>query len=441
MATDICPNKPEPTLSFTQGLIFGQISVVLLIAAFIKFFIFGDPPSPEVTASIRATERRSRTLAHKQSLLTLRTPNTRQSQQTLSRKKSSILRNPPTLTIGSILNKTYYNVDSHQPESLDWFNVLIAQTIAQFRSDAQHDDAILTSLTKALNGTSRPDFLDEIKVTELTLGEDFPIFSNCRIIPVDEDGLSLDTGPGGERRFDANSARAKMDGSRLQARMDVDLSDMITLALETKMLLNYPKRLTAVLPVALSVSVVRFSGTLSISFIPSNPSQSTPTMMTVSFLDDYRLDFSIRSLMGSRSRLQDVPKIAQLVESRLHRWFDDRVVEPRFQEFALPSLWPRKKNTRGGGDDTLVDGATSPTTASIGKGKGRGVARDLRDEPRMVGRGESSSSAAESSRHEKDPENLLRHRNSWARDDETGTIGTFSSMPGSLPGMELDLHA
>ncbi|KAK8058515.1 hypothetical protein PG994_008963 [Apiospora phragmitis] len=92
---------------------------------------------------------------------------------------------------------------THQPESLDWFNVLIAQTIAQFRSDAQHDDAILTSLTKALNGTTRPDFLDEIK------------------------------------------------GARLQARMDVDLSDMITLALETKMLLNYPKRLTAVLPVAL----------------------------------------------------------------------------------------------------------------------------------------------------------------------------------------------
>ncbi|KAI5928797.1 hypothetical protein F4810DRAFT_25072 [Camillea tinctor] len=442
MANDICPNRPEPTLSFTQGLIFGQLSVVLLIAAFIKFFIFGDPPSPEVTATIRATERRSRTLAHKQSLLTLRTQNGRQSQHSLNQKKSSILRNPPTLTIGSILNKTYYNVDSHQPESLDWFNVLVAQTIAQFRSDAQHDDAILTSLTKALNGTSRPDFLDEIKVTELTLGEDFPIFSNCRIIPVDEDGLSLDTGPGGERRFDANSARAKMDGSRLQARMDVDLSDMITLALETKMLLNYPKRLTAVLPVALAVSVVRFSGTLSISFIPSNPSQSTPTMMTFSFLDDYRLDFSIRSLVGSRSRLQDVPKIAQLVESRLHRWFDDRAVEPRFQEIALPSLWPRKKNTRGGGgDDGLAEGSTSSAAASIGKGEGRGVARDLREEPRLGSRAETSSAAVENPRREKEPEHMLRHRGGWARDDETGTIATYSSMPGSLPGMELDLQA
>ncbi|KAI1129589.1 hypothetical protein F5Y10DRAFT_148050 [Nemania abortiva] len=440
MATDnMCPTKPEPTLSFTQGLIVGQLSVILLLAAFIKFFIFGDPPSPEVTASIRATERRSRTLAHRQSLLTLRTQNTRQTRPGPDKKKSSVLRNPPTLTIGSILNKTYYNVDSHQPESLDWFNVLVAQTIAQFRSDAQHDDAILNSLTNALNGTSRPDFLDEIKVTELTLGEDFPIFSNCRIIPVDEDGLSLETRngsgiPGGQGG--AAGARAKLlEGTRLQARMDVDLSDMITLAIETKLLLNYPKRLTAMLPVALAVSVVRFSGTLSISFIPSNPSQSTPTMMTFSFLDDYRLDFSIRSLVGSRSRLQDVPKIAQLVEARLHRWFDERAVEPRFQEIALPSMWPRMKNTRGTGDEGL-DGL-APASVGMGMGKGREVPNNLHEEASQEVQAESSAAGA-SARPELNYD-ALRYRRIRAQEDDTRT-GSFS-MPGSLPDMDLNLQS
>ncbi|EEU39182.1 uncharacterized protein NECHADRAFT_81915 [Fusarium vanettenii 77-13-4] len=397
---DTCPQSPERTLSFTQGFIVGQISVVLVLAAFIKFFIFGDPPSPDVTASLRATERRSRTLAHKRSLLSLRSSGSRQERE-LSRKKSSVLRNPPVLTIGSILSKTYYNVDSHQPESLDWFNVLIAQTIAQFRSDAQHDDAILGSLSKALNGTSRPDFVDEIRVTELSLGEDFPIFSNCRIIPVDEDGMSLGIG----KRFDP--ATAARDGTRLQARMDVDLSDMLTLAVETKLLLNYPKKLSAVLPVALAVSVVRFSGTLSISFIPSNPSQ--PTRMIFNFLDDYRLDFSIRSLLGSRSRLQDVPKIAQLVEARLHRWFDERAVEPRFQEIALPSMWPRKKNTRGP-DDGLAEGS-----ASMGRSKGKDVGRDLRDE--VFGSDAGSRDRAS-----------LRHRRG-TRSDNSDDL----SMPGSLP--------
>ena len=398
------------SLSFTQGLIVGQLSVVLILAAFIKFFIFGDPPSSDVTASLRATERRSRTLAHKQSLLSLRTPSSRHGQTTTGRKKSTVLRNPPFLTIGSILSKTYYNVDSHQPESLDWFNVLIAQTLAQFRSDAQHDDAILSSLTKALNGGSRPDFVDEIRVTELSLGEDFPIFSNCRIMPVDEDGLSLPHG----KRFDP--ATAARDGTRLQARMDVDLSDMLTLAVETKLLLNYPKKLSAVLPVALAVSIVRFSGTLSISFIPSNPSQSTPTMMTFSFLDDYRLDFSIRSLLGSRSRLQDVPKIAQLVEARLHRWFDERAVEPRFQEIALPSLWPRKKNTRGP-DDTMAEAG-----GSVGRSKGKEIGRELREEARK-------EVVAEEHREQ----GSLRQRR---RPQEEATF----SMPGSLPGLSLDLR-
>ncbi len=68
--------------------------------------------------------------------------------------------------------------------------------------------------------------------------------------------------------------------------------------------------------------------------------------------------------MGSRSRLQDVPKIAQIIEARLHAWFDERCVEPRFQQIVLPSLWPRKKNTRGGEEDQLDHGH-----ASLGAGQ------------------------------------------------------------------------
>jgi len=413
-AIDATLPRAESSLSFTQGLLLGQLSIVILIGAFIKFFIFGDPPSADVTAALRATERRSRTLAHKRSLLTLRSSTPRHPSQPLNKKRSSVLRNPPPLTIATILSKTYYNVDSHQPESLDWFNVLVAQTIAQFRGDAQHDDAILTSLTTALNGTSRPDFLDKIKVTELSLGEDFPIFSNCRVIPVDEDGLSSGIGRGGE------GGSAGREHGRLQARMDVDLSDFITLALETKLLLNYPKPLVAVLPIALAVSVVRFSGTLSISFIPSSPPHPSPTTLAFSFLDDYRLDLSIRSLVGSRSRLQDVPKVAQLIEARLHTWFDERCVEPRFQQIALPSLWPRKINTRGGDDAGSEPG-------SISKAMGKEMERDLRGEARREVEAEAEARAR--AEMERAGEEGLRWRRR-ARSEEY-------AMPGSMPGLNM----
>ena len=111
------------SLSFTQGFILGQISIVLLLSLFIKYFIFGPLPSADYTASLRATDRRSRTLAHKRSLLLHQpTPTSPQPPRTLRTKRSSILRSTPSLTTSDICRKTYYNVHSHVPESLDcWF--------------------------------------------------------------------------------------------------------------------------------------------------------------------------------------------------------------------------------------------------------------------------------------------------------------------------------
>ncbi|KAI7207348.1 hypothetical protein KC333_g9454 [Hortaea werneckii] len=357
---------------FATGFLLGQLTLAFILFIFIKFFIFGDAPSPDELHLQRSAARRQRTLSHANSLQQATTSTsiaTPARQRTLSsalrpRPSSAVLkpRSEGGPTVQKLLEKTYYNVHGHQPESLDWFNVLVAQTVAQLRADAQEDAAVLTSLTALLNGPSKPDFLDEIRVTEISLGDEFPIFSNCRVIPVDEHGTPI-------------KALSGNRGERLQARMDVDLSDVVTLGIETKLVLNYPKPFVAVLPVALAVSVVRFSGTLSLSFSPSsqpnpypsandseartpgparneghplNPTGSSPTTLTFTFLDDYRLDLSVHSLIGSRSRLQDVPKIAQLVEARIHQWFDDRCVEPRFQQIVLPSLWPRKKNTRGG---------------------------------------------------------------------------------------------
>ncbi|KAK2749454.1 ERMES complex subunit mmm1 [Myotisia sp. PD_48] len=378
---------PQPSLSFTQGLLVGQLSVVLLIGAFIKFFIFGEAPSSRSIPQ--------RTVHHRRSYSINSALFKESSPRTLKEKASSnVLRPVPSSSTNtkSILRKTYYNAiptnfqrngrnrphhASHQPESLDWFNVLIAQTIAQYRQTAymlkDSPSSILDSLMETLNNPEKkPSFIDKITVTDISLGEEFPIFSNCRVIAVD----------------DPNS-----DGGRLQALMDVDLSDdNLSMAIETSLILNYPKPYSAVLPVALSVSVVRFSGTLCIAFVPgptassntmspsppplnresdtqndtrnrngphhepssnkadgndnTNPKSGIPkTSLAFSFLPDYRLDLSVRSLIGSRSRLQDVPKVAQLVEARVQSWFEERVVEPRVQLVALPGIWPRMGRT------------------------------------------------------------------------------------------------
>lgn len=255
--------------------------------------------------------------------------------------------------------------------------MLIAQTIAQYRQTAyllkDTTSSIPESLMATLNNPDKkPSFIDDIKVTDISLGEEFPIFSNCRVIAVD----------------DPNS-----DGGRLQALMDVDLGDdNLSLAVETSLILNYPKPYSAVLPVALAVSVVRFSGTLCISLIPGpadssstlspspSPADEQPwdyhdqssasdgtartgipkTSLAFSFLPDYRLDLSVRSLIGSRSRLQDVPKVAQLVEARVQAWFEERVVEPRVQVVGLPGIWPRMGRTGVRGQEEEMGGERAP---------------------------------------------------------------------------------
>ncbi|ODH49990.1 hypothetical protein GX48_03936 [Paracoccidioides brasiliensis] len=423
----------QPSLSFTQGLLVGQLSVVLLIGAFIKFFIFGEAPPPPSRGLSNRTSTHPRSYS-------INAASTDSSPRLLREKPSTsnILRPVPSSSTNtrSILRKTYYSAtpthptpkhdrprlyhSSHQPESLDWFNVLIAQTIAQYRQTAyilkdSPTSSILASLSETLNNPEKkPSFIDIIKVTDISLGEEFPIFSNCRVIAVE----------------DPNS-----DGGRLQALMDVDLSDdNLSLAIETSLLLNYPKPFSAVLPVALAVSVVRFSGTLCISFVPgprtsdqtmspiptphdttseaiddqssdqSSPAQNPDgpkdahantsnttdasskhgipkTSLAFSFLPDYRLDLSVRSLIGSRSRLQDVPKVAQLVEARVQSWFEERVVEPRVQVVGLPNIWPRMGRTglrssqeepEAGSGSVEIPVMTSPGTDGVSGGGGSG---------------------------------------------------------------------
>ncbi|PKY06826.1 maintenance of mitochondrial morphology protein 1 [Aspergillus campestris IBT 28561] len=479
-------NEPVPisgqsSLSFTQGFLLGQLSVVLLIGAFIKFFIFGEaPPHPS-----RGLSQRAATYRRSNSIYNVKENETGPRSLREKPSTSNVLRPVPSSSTNtqSILRKTYYSAippnqalkhgrhrihhSSHQPESLDWFNVLIAQTIAQYRQTAYllKDDpsaSILSSLTAALNNSEKkPSFIDKISVTDISIGEEFPIFSNCRILAVD----------------DPNS-----DGGRLQALMDVDLSDdNLSISVETSLLLNYPKPNSAILPVALSVSVVRFSGTLCISLVPAStppfhgpspapfpptaesaagswsqgpnnsgdrpgssdgdPPKRTPkSNVAFSFLPDYRLDLSVRSLIGSRSRLQDVPKVAQLVEARVHAWFEERVVEPRVQVVGLPDLWPRMGRTgvRTGEDSETGSNAASRTAMSTDMGENHPHGDMLDQQPEGLrfrgglGGRPPFDAMSRTSSYNVEPGEL--RSSSMVREQSGGGISDQFHIPGSLPG-------
>lgn len=353
------------TWSFTQGLVIGQVSVIFIIIVFVKFFVFADssshiPTKPGLDGATGVIVKRNKNKKH----LNGQFANDGENEDDTSLDSNQ-------LKISSILEKTYYDVNNHALESLDWFNVLVAQTISQLRSEALLKDNIYHSLNNFLTNAKLPDFIDTINLTEIDIGDDFPIFSNCRI-------------------------KYGEDLKRLEAKIDVDLSDTLTLGIATKLLLNQPRPLTAVLPVSLTVSIVRFSGCLTVSLIntkdidlknvdktsnmngyskenangdgasSSNNDEDEDdggTALMFSFSPDYRLEFIVKSLIGSRAKLQNVPKISSLIENQLRTWFIERCVEPRFQVVRLPSLWPRTKNTR---EPVTKKTTTTPSTTVNG---------------------------------------------------------------------------
>lgn len=331
------PHSSFSSQSFAQGLIVGQLSVLIVLIFAIKFFVFSEGGAKTVTAKSVATTSSFMDSTKNSILSTIIKRGGKDGLEVAEQE------NDKSKQINSILEKTYYNVETHSPESLDWFNVLIAQTIQQFREEALQKNNIINSLNDFIERRSDelPQYLDQIKITEVDIGDDFPIFSNCII------------------QYSPNSNK-----KRLEAKIDIDLSDRLALGIETRLLLNYPKPLSAALPIQLTVSIVRFQACLTVSL--TTDEQFVPTSKDVgdemgnekgyylmfSFNPEYRMELEVKSLIGARSKLENIPKIASLIEYQISKWFVERCVEPRFQFVKLPSMWPRSKNTRKEKTDT-----------------------------------------------------------------------------------------
>lgn len=258
------------------------------------------------------------------------------------------------------------------PESLDWFNVLLAQIINQYRSDAREKGRLVAWLNAVLNGEKKPDILDDIKITEINIGEDFPIFSNCKIHRREggqkQQQTSTSTprepaaGGNTNERNDNNNAEQAFDPTKdplkgykdagdLVAEMDVDLSDTITLGVETRVMLSQPRWLNTVMPTSLTVSIVRFSARMIIRISRASNldpgeeeeaatgkgtgEKNTKLVLCISFNPDFTLEIAVRSLLGARSRLQDMPRIGHIIENLFLKWFTDHFVDPNHREIVL----------------------------------------------------------------------------------------------------------
>ncbi|WVW79738.1 hypothetical protein I302_101708 [Kwoniella bestiolae CBS 10118] len=327
---------PPPTSSwtFTQGFILGQASFLIIVLLFVRYVVFS--PSEEIDAE--GWKQRRAEKAKKALLSTTSVP-------------------PPPPA--QLLQKTNYEMATHAAESTDWVNVLLAQMLQGYRNDllsANGEEGARQRIEKWLNPTGKNlSWLDPIEVTSLSLGKAYPLLSNARIRPADGQG-------------------------RIRAEIDVDYLDSISLSLSTAVLVNFPRPRFAVLPVSLGVELVSIGGTLSVQLHePVDERQH----IHVSLLPDFHLNLKTTSLLGSRAKLQDIPKLEQLILSRIRSIIQDRFVYPAHLSLALPRiLSPSVSPT------PLLNDLGESAVNAMSEAMSQGISRMVND---MMGPGNSPS--------------------------------------------------
>jgi len=141
---------------------------------------------------------------------------------------------------------------------------------------------------------------DPIIVEAVSLGNSAPRLFNAQVIP--------------------NDLPKEVSGGR-QIQIEVAYTDSVSVRLATSLFFNQPVPAFARLPVSLSLALKVLRATVVI--IPPSRDDPDPTL-TLKLQPDLQLSLQSTSLLGSKAKLANVPKIHELIESRIKRALVER---------------------------------------------------------------------------------------------------------------------
>ncbi|RPD63041.1 maintenance of mitochondrial morphology protein 1 [Lentinus tigrinus ALCF2SS1-6] len=272
----------QPT--FTQGLILGQASILFLLFLVLKYLFFDtDSDRPYRKASYPP--------------------------------KVELASSEEDLTAARV---DFSDLDTRrEEESSEWLNVFLQQVLEAYRVKLRNGltgtegDEIARQRVEEFANKMRPaGLLDYIKVHSVDLGSSAPRLSRARV----RRELSL--------------------GSDPEIDYDMSYMDTASISISTSVLFNYPFPSFARLPVSLTISLSLFAS--SVRLTPPHPNSPHPT---ITFTlpaphSDFTLDIKTTSLMGSRAKLEDVPKVHELIQHQIRRV----IMEKGTWKVVLPGL-------------------------------------------------------------------------------------------------------
>ncbi|KAI0093319.1 maintenance of mitochondrial morphology protein 1 [Irpex rosettiformis] len=275
----------QPT--FTQGLIIGQFSILFLLVVVLKY-LFLDSVSDQPYKSSSYQPRILRAEDEGQSALGVE-----ELQANVTRDGSSGI------------------------ESADWINILLHQVVDAYRTKlrgdlpgAEGDEVARRRVEQFANKIRPAAFVDPIKVHTVDLGVSAPRLSRARSRPLNTPLVDP------------------------QIEVDMHYTDTISVSFSTSVLLNYPFPSFARLPISLTISLSLFSSTILLTPPQPHSPHPTVTVMLPSPQSDFTLDLKTTSLLGSRAKLADVPKLHELITHQIRR----AIIEKGVWKVVLPGL-------------------------------------------------------------------------------------------------------
>ncbi|TCD66384.1 ERMES complex subunit mmm1 [Steccherinum ochraceum] len=277
----------QPT--FTQGLILGQFSILVILFFVFKYLFF-----------VSGKDDLQKALQYQPRLIHNGDVATEDESQAGYTPESEIERNG----------------GGEGAESAVWLNLVLQQVVDAYRMKlrdhlpgADGDEIARKRVEAFANKMRPPTFVDPIKVHSVDLGSSAPKFCNAR------------------RRTDPSSSSESVE-------LEVSYIDTVSLSISTAVLFNYPFAAFARLPVSLTISLSLFSSAVLLE--PPSPHAEHPTITFTlpSSAQDFVLNLKTTSLMGSRAKLADVPKLHELIVHQIRK----AILDKGTWKMVLPGL-------------------------------------------------------------------------------------------------------
>jgi hypothetical protein len=217
--------------------------------------------------------------------------------------------------------------EPHKIESCNWLNTIVGQIMLNYLHSSRFQEHAMNLVEELLDQNSRlwkdvtkprsqqerqyspSSVFTSIEVTELVFDDAVPTFTNAKISTL--------------------SSTSAHDS--LIVYIDTSYQGRIKLAVECEVVLNWPKPTFAILPVAISVSLIKLNTTCAI--------QVKEHYLTLSFLPEtFRATLEIQSSLGYRTQIRDLPKIKSMILARVQIFLQQYIMAPNFITIPLPML-------------------------------------------------------------------------------------------------------